>query len=99
MSLHQRHLDIRQPLEIDDHLAGIGDALARLDHIRHALVSTVVHRNDGAVHGHRVQSCIHILHLPHPPETVERGVVEVEYGVAGRRVGVSARVDGVDVMA
>lgn len=56
----------------------------------------------GHVHvdkGDGVEAVGRVLHLPDPPEAVQRRVVEVEERVAGRGVRVTARVHRRDVVA
>lgn len=45
-----------------------------------------------------VEAVVGILHLPNPPQSVQRAVVEVEGGVAGRGSRIAARVNAVDVV-
>ena len=46
-----------------------------------------------------VNTLVGVLHLPDPPETIERGVMEVEDGIAGGDHGVAAGVAARDVVA
>lgn len=73
-------------------------------HINHTLQGV----RGPSIHGHRhiggnkrkgVEAVLRVLHLPNPPDAVQRSVVEVEDRIAGGSVGISARVDGGDVVA
>lgn len=73
-------------------------------HINHGLLrnrySLLLHgRHRHGAAGDDVKAVLGVLHLPDPPKTVERGVVEVEDRVTGRGHGVPTRVDSSDVVA
>ncbi len=90
MRLQQRDRP-RQPLQINDRLGRVRSAAATA-HSRH------VGHAGAATRRYSIEALVWVLHLPDPPQTVERAVMEVEDGVAGGRGRVAAGVNGVDIM-
>lgn len=90
-----------EPFHIDSDVAGVlgRGAGGRLHAHTHAHAPAHGHRHVHVDKGDGVETLRRVLHLPDPPEPVERGVVEVEEGVAGGGERVAARVDGRDVVA
>ena len=93
MRLHELRRNRRKPLEIDDHLERVRDALLPLFSVVHLV------RMHDPDHGHGVEPAVDVLHLPQPPHAVQGAVVEVEDRIPRGGGRVASRVDGVDVMA
>jgi hypothetical protein len=98
LRLHQLNRR-RQPLQINNRIFGVGccpsTAMAMSPLIRLGRFGRLA-RLDGR---NGIDARLGVLHLPDPPQAVQRAVVEVEHGVARRRGWVAAGVDAVDVVA
>jgi hypothetical protein len=81
-----------QPLHIDHEVHGIR-CIRRPLPVRHH-----VHSHGRVGVRNSVEAIIDILHLPDPPQPIQRRVVKVEEGIARRRVGITAGIDSRNIV-